>query len=1034
MGKTLFIVESKGKLETLRKILGSGYQVEACFGHVRDLKKKGLSIEVDKDFKGDYEITKPDVVQSLRAAAAKADNIMIASDQDLEGWFIAESLCILLKVDPKSNCRILFSEITPVAIKAAIKNPVSLDYNMIHAQYVRRYLDRIVGYGLSPIVMSKIPGAMSAGRVQSAALRWICEKQRERDIFIENGSDSYYKVRGLFKVKKQELKTMLFELVSDKNNGEDKDEDSSFDEDEDELEEGGDSKMKGKRKVAQLSKNVKPSETKEIEKFMNNCKKSTWQIADVRDSESIRHPPPPFMTSSVQVAAAGALGMSSKRTMSCLQVLFEKGYVTYPRTDSIILSKTALTEIAVYVKDNFDKKYYQYREYKDKKESTQGAHECLRCTKYDMPEITDLGRDEQRLYNLVWRRTIASQMSSAKFDVKTIDITSANGKLDNKYLFVSKLETMRFDGYLAVYNFKAPNDEDDVSEAKGIDVKKGLSCDRKTIEAKLEFSSPPGMPTEAALVRSLKTLGIGRPSTYSSIIDKILSRGYCEITDIDGVKMKSRIYTLENEEIVEEAKDVMVGSEKKKLVPSEMGMRVTKFLEDYFPQIVDYKFTAKTEEHMDAVAQGKKDWKKILRKFYDWFEPAVLDIKEKLKAEKLARGDAPQFERIVGKLDDGREIYARNTRTGPAIFVIKEDGKLQYADIPKNIKLEKITEEQARKLLSFPKVLGKRKDIEIILKKGPFGYYLTYGDTEKAPIPKDQDPNELTLDEAIVYLRAARSARQERYIKEFEDDDNTYAVMKGKPKEDKPPSYFIMVKPKKKVKSETDKKSTKKVKKTAEEKEADKKAAEKKKLAAARGKSKGEVIFVSIGDLDPQSITLAIAQKLLKDKLEAGPTKRGMVKKDKKKTDSSSDDGPALQSGGKRQKGSTSRTTKKKVNTKPRSSTMKSTSKRATVTKSKVSIKGEKPVKKSISKIVKTKKTKTKETPSKKATTKKPIKKSITKIVKPKETPPTKKVSTKKATAKKATSKKSTAKKPETTKKSATKKATSKKSTTKKKN
>jgi DNA topoisomerase-1 len=970
MGKILFIVESKVKVHSISKILGSDYQVEASIGHVRDLKKKGLSINLET-FEGDYEITKPDIVRHLQDVRKKCDSVIIASDQDYEGEQIGLSLALLLKVDPESNCRVTYTEITSAAIKAAIKNPVPIDFNKVGAQQLRRFLDRIAGYGLSSLVIAKIPGAMSAGRVQSAALRWICDKQRERDAFLEAGSDSYYRVKGIFQYKdKYPLKTVLYEIQEKKKKGKGKNngdtdepdnndisEKDAVDAEEDAVEENTDP-MLGTRKVAKLAQNVKPDDTSEISKFMEQCKKSTWQVADTRDSKSTRHPPPPFMTSSIQTTAAAALGMPVKKTMSTLQSLFERGFITYPRTDSIILSKTALDGISQYIKDNFEKKYYQPRVYKDKKSSTQGAHECIRVTDYEKPEISDLGKDEQKLYNMIWRRTIASQMASATFDVTTVDINSANQKLPSNYLFITRLEQMTFDGYLRVYNYRVSltngnNEDDDSLQLEKGDkmptLKKGHGIERDTIEAKLEFSPPPGLPTEASLVRSLKNLGIGRPSTYASIIDKVLSREYASITDLEGDEMQSRILTLTGKEkkavIQEETKKVMVGAQKKCIVPSAMGMRVTEFLEQYFPKVVDYKFTAQTEEQMDAVAEGTKDWKKCLRKFCDWFDPEVQKIKLRLKEEKKDRpeGEIP-YDRIVGKLPDGRQIYAKLTRHGPAIFVVEADGKPRYANLGK-LKLEKVTEEQAIKLLSIPKNLGEYHGDDIILRDGKFGFYITCGKVT-ASIPKDMDPYEITKLVAKDLLKAAQKMRAEKYLKELEDDDFKYTVMKKDRGEDKGPSYFVMIAPKKKEevkplttegdtsadekeekeedkgKKKKDKPKLSKEEKAAQKeeakkaKEAAKLAKEAAKLAKAKGKKpRNGVEFVGIGDRDPQSITIPIIKELLKEKASKAPSWKNKKQDTSKKEEATSDQKGGISGKRGSGKGYKKRTSKRKSST-----------------------------------------------------------------------------------------------------------------------
>jgi DNA topoisomerase-1 len=882
MGKILLLIESPGKIATIEKYLGSGYQVLATYGHIYDLPEKKLSIDVDNDFKPTYEIipNKRDVVEKIKNAAARADQVLLGADADREGFFIAFACAVILKINPKSQCRVTYTEITKTALQNAIKNPVAIDMNMVYAQQARRMLDRLLGYMVSPLVSMAMSGAKSAGRVQSPALRLLVDRQRERDKFFEEGAQSFFKARGIFKCKKQELKTVLYELATaaesdSESDSEDENKEVPADADDEVLEEGLNKGM-GKRAIAKISKNSK--DTKEIEKFMEKCRKSTWTIDGIYDSVSKRRPAPPFQTSSLQSEASNKLGFSVKRTMQVAQKLYEAGKITYMRSDSIILSKTILVDIKTYVKDNYDKEYYCAREFSNKKAGSQEGHECIRPSDIKLEELEDMGSDEKRLYRLIWARTVASQMAEAEIAVQHVDVSGS--KLDDKYIFTARAERVTFPGFLAVYNYKAENaDEDEASKLdKNTTLKKGASCDRKEIEARKEFSAPPPMYSEAGLVKILSQYQLTRPATSGPTIEKLLGRQYAIIEDIDGEPVDSTVFTLKNDEVESEIKQVFIGKEKKKLVPTSMGMKVTDFLMKYFTEFMQYEFTAAMEEKLDLIARGEKDWKRVIKKFYEKLEPIVTTVKAKLKEAKLAKGDAPDYERIIGKMEDGRDIYARITKNGPALFIVQPDGKLKYADLGK-LKMEKVTEEQARKLFSFPKVLGVRKGIEVILKKGPYGFYLSY-DKLTAPVPKEQDPFELTFEEAIVLLKAAKEARGDRYIKEFEDDENTYAVMKGKPGKDDKPSYFVMVKPKPKVESEEDKKSKKKVKKTAEEKEAEKKAKEKKKMAAARGKkSKGDVTFIGIGDRDPKSITVAIVKELIKEKADKPKYVKGKTTK-----------------------------------------------------------------------------------------------------------------------------------------------------------
>jgi DNA topoisomerase-1 len=830
MGKILVLIESPGKLNLIQSFLGSDYRVMATYGHIYDLPSKGMSIDIEHDFKPTYEVipTKRDVVNRISSEAERADRILLASDEDREGAFISYACAVLFKVDVKSKCRITYNEITKTAILDAVKKAGPLEMNMVYAQQARRFLDRIIGYTLSPLVHLKIPGAVSAGRVQSAVLKMIVDKQRERDAFFENGADSFYKVRGIFRCKTAELKTILYELAA--RNGEEK---KDVDEDEDEIveEQGG---SKKRRIVSQIAKNSR--DTREIEKFMEAARRSSWKVGDVTDSISIRRPAPPFMTSSVQTEAATKLGFTVKRTTSTLQSLFQKGHITYIRTDSIVMSKTATDEIAGYLKSNFDKEYLQPRVYKNKGATTQESHECIRPTHFEVENLTDGSSDEQRLYQLIWRRAVASQMAEARVAVKEIAIIGS--KLDSKYEFIARLERLIFPGFLAVYNYKSP-DEDEVAELdKKADIKSGTSCERLEVVAKQEFSSPPPMYSEASLVSAMKRASVARPATTSSTIEKLVSesRSYANIEDIEGQRVESNVFTLQRDDVKREGTETFIGRERKKIVPTTLGIRVTEFLERYFSALVDIGYTADMERKLDEIAAGKKDWKKVLHKFYDEFAPTVDKVKKKIKEEKLARGDEPEYDRKLGKDKIKGEIYTKLSRYGPTVFYIdKEAKKAVYAKIPKGMKIEKITLEEALKLLSYPKLIGTKGDKEVWIKRGPYGYYLER-DGLRAPIPEGADPEDIDLKQAVELIKDATKKREEKYLYEFSTDKAEYAVMRGEK------GNFVMIRRKDK-KGEVQK--------------------------------KGKPLFVGIGERDPKSITEEIAEELLKEKGERRGKGRG---------------------------------------------------------------------------------------------------------------------------------------------------------------
>jgi DNA topoisomerase-1 len=904
--RILFVVESPGKIKKLQEELSKDkkntYIVMASFGHMMDLPAKGMNIDIDNGFQPTYEIIprQKEKVAALRAAYEKCDMVYLAADADREGEFIAYSVRELLKA--KKYKRVRFAEITKKAIADAISNPGDIDMNLVNAQQERRLLDRLMGYLLSPLVMKKLPGSLSAGRVQSSALRITVDREAEIAKFFEDGADAFFRVRGNFTYKKNlELKTVLYELGKNDNDsdGEDSDEASS-DEEEEKTEEEDDTNGKvvekgpkaGKRKIAELGRNSKTAN--DAEKFLERCSKSKFIISDVRDRNSIRNPSPPFMTASLQQEAGGKLGFNVKRTMSAAQHLYEGGHITYMRTDSIILSKEATEKIKGWVVDKYGKDYYKLREYSNKGGNAQEAHEAIRPSNPEIQDLPNLGDDERRLYSLIWKRTVASQMAAAQFAIKEIDVT---GSKIPGYAFMAHLERLLFPGYLAVYNYKTEDDENAMIMEEKIDVKRGADVSRGLIEAKQEYSRPPPRYSEATLVREMKKLGIGRPATYAATIEKLISRSYVQIEDVEGQRMNSWIVTLDTSGDIDKVKkDVWIGKENKRLVPTGMGIKVTNFLVESFPEVMSYKFTASMEEKLDQIASGKLNWVKVLDKFYKMFAPEVERIMGVLKEEAKKKKDSGEidYDRIIGETKAGT-VYAKDGRWGPYLIMVCKDGTVRREKLPPKTKMEKVTLEQAIELLQYPKLLGKKDGIEVYLKRGPYGYYVAM-DKKTANI-KEEDLDKIDLAIATGLLKEKDEAKQQSVLHEFETKKRKYVVMLGKkPDKSGNVSKFVMVKDK-----------------------------------DSKGNVKKEAIFVGIGDRDPKSITEEIVEALLAEKVDKRKSKY------QKKTGAKEKGADDATGGGngKSKATSTKAKTKKTGTVAPSKKKAKSSTKKATSTKTK---------------------------------------------------------------------------------------------------
>ena len=690
----LVIVESPGKIKTIKNYLGNDYIIKASIGHVQDLDKKTLSIDIENNFKP-YYITTPDkikVVNDIKQEMIKCNDVILASDGDREGEAIAYSLSNVLKLhNPK---RIIFHEITKNALLKAINNPTTINYDMVHAQQARRLLDRLMGYKISPLLWKQLAteNAQSAGRVQSAVLNIIVNKENE----VNNASSNcYLKTTSIFNYGKIKLNSTL----QHNNNN-------------------------------YIFKCL--DDAKEFIQLIN--KNSIFKVINVENKITTNKAPTPFITSSLQQEASSKLKLSVKQTMEIAQKLYEMGLITYMRTDSPNISQTAIDSIKSYILSNYDEKYSSPKNYTSKNSTSQDAHECIRPTNIDNNK-PELDTKQSKLYNLIWKRTIASQMAHAKINIQTISIDALNNKKsilkfnDINTLFVSSLNNIEFDGYLIIYN-----NIDDTEEEKGkIDINKDDIVLFNNLKISQEYTKPPLRFNEATLVKFLEKNGIGRPSTYASIISKIIDRNYIEIKNIEGVKQKSLVITLDNKyKIKEIEKEQSIGNEVSKLVPTEAGIKVNNYMVEHFSEIINISFTADFETYLDKIALGKANWITILKLFYDKFNPIVENLSKIITI--------PKEDNILGLYLDN-PIFIGKGKFGPYIK-IKNDDKWQYVSIKDK---EDLTLEEAISLLSFPKFLGKIGQAHVSLCNGKFGYYIKYNNINYN-IKNEVDINDIDLD------------------------------------------------------------------------------------------------------------------------------------------------------------------------------------------------------------------------------------------------------------------------------------------------
>ncbi len=703
MAKNLVIVESPAKAKTIEKYLGSDYQVKSSFGHIRDLPKKGLNIDIANKFEPTYEVSadKKKVVAELRKAA-KGATVWLASDEDREGEAIAWHLAHALKLDPKTTKRIVFHEITKPAILAAIDKPRTVDQQLVDAQQARRILDRLVGYELSPVLWKKVRTGLSAGRVQSVSVRLIVEREREIKAFEAVTS---YKVTALFDVKGAELKAELTQKL-----------------------------------------NTKP----EAQKFLEDVTPADYTVTDITAKPSTRSPGAPFTTSSLQQEAARRLGYSVKQTMTLAQRLYENGHITYMRTDSTNLAEQAIQAAGDYITKEYGAKYHQQRRFKTKNSSAQEAHEAIRPTNFAK---TSLGDDAQqiKLYELIWRRTLASQMTPAQLERSEITIQPSTVKP----AFVAKGEVLQFDGYLKVYG----GGKDDTLLPE---VDKGQKLPLHVMTAEQSFSKPPARYSEAALVKKLEELGIGRPSTYAPTISTIQTRGYIEKTDLEGRERTVEALVLEKGKITASERTEVTGADRNKLVPTPIADMTTDFLVKHFAQILDYDFTAKAEQGFDDIADGKESWQKMLDDFYKKFHPLVE------ASANVSREETSQARKLGTDPKSGKPVIARYGRYGPMLQIgeAEDDEKPRFAPMPANATLEDVTFEQAMEMFKLPRTVGTTPDgQEIKANIGRFGPYIQVGKLFVSI--KDHDP--LTISEKDAQAAYAEKLQKEadKYIQRF---------------------------------------------------------------------------------------------------------------------------------------------------------------------------------------------------------------------------------------------------------------------------
>lgn len=714
MAKNLVIVESPAKAKTIEGYLGKDFIVKSSFGHVRDLSKKGLAIDIENNFSPNYEVSadKKQLVTELKKLAKDAETVWLATDEDREGEAISWHLYEALGLKNKETKRITFNEITKPAILKAIENPRSINKELVDAQQARRVLDRIVGFELSPVLWKKVRPSLSAGRVQSVAVRLIVEKEREIE---KHKSESFFRLNGLFKSNNGKLKTEL---------------------------------------------NHQFKHESEADSFLEKATSSVFTVEDVQKKPASKSPAAPFTTSTLQQEASLKLGFSVSRTMSVAQKLYEAGKITYMRTDSVNLSDTAINGAKTEILRSYGESYSKPTKYTTKSTGAQEAHEAIRPTDFGVHSISG-ERDEEKLYELIWKRSIASQMSHAQLERTTVKISISES---NENHFQAKGEVIRFDGFLKVYLESSIDDEEEEGNDEILPgVKVGEKLEVLDITATQRFSRPPARYVEASLVKKLEELGIGRPSTYAPTISTIQKRGYVEKKEREGEERKYTVKRLKDGVITSEIRSETTGKEKNKLSPTDIGVLVTDFLTEHFELIMDYNFTAKVEQEFDEIAHGLIQWTKMIHEFYQPFHKNVENTLE-------------HSERVTGERElgvhpvNGRKVIARFGRFGAMVQIGDEqvDGeKPLFASLQSDQSISSITLDEALQLFKLPRVLGEFEGLEVKANAGRFGPYVQHGKSFVS-IPKGEDPLEINLERAIELINEKRISEANKLIKSFD--------------------------------------------------------------------------------------------------------------------------------------------------------------------------------------------------------------------------------------------------------------------------
>lgn len=727
MSKNLVIVESPAKAKTIEKFLGKEYKVLSSYGHIRDLRKKDFSIDIEKDFVPLYEIPaeKKDLVKELKKAAKDADMVWLASDEDREGEAIAWHLYEVLGLKPESTKRIVFHEITKTAILNAIENPRDIDINRVDAQQARRVLDRIVGFELSPILWKKIKPALSAGRVQSVAVRLLVEREKEIKSFV---SEPYFRVVAQMRAEKADSVV-----------------------------------------TAELNKRL-ATET-EAKSLLEACKTASFHVGDVTVKPVKKSPAPPFTTSTLQQEASRKLGFTVSQTMMVAQRLYESGYITYMRTDSLNLSSLAINTISAEIKEQIGEEYLKVRKYSTTSKGAQEAHEAIRPTYINKHEIAGTAQ-EKKLYNLIWKRTIASQMADAVLEKTNVDIEISN----RNEKFQATGEVVKFDGFLKVYMESTDDESGDNSADVNMlpPMKADMEMNVENITATERFTQHPSRYTEATLVKKLEELGIGRPSTYAPTISTIQNREYVVKGEKLGEKREYKVLALKNGALKPSKKTETTGADKGKLIPTDIGVIVNDFLQEYFPSIMDYNFTATVEETFDKIAEGEEKWNDGIRQFYNTFHPDVEKVSNLRLEHKVG-------ERILGNdPKTGKPVSVKIGRFGPVVQLgsAEDEEKPHFASLNKDQSINTLTLEQALKLFELPRDLGEFEGAMVTVAVGRFGPYVKHNG-KFVSIPKGITPETITLEEAQQLIMEKRESETKKVLRTF-DEEPEMEVLNGR--------------------------------------------------------------------------------------------------------------------------------------------------------------------------------------------------------------------------------------------------------------